>query len=110
MRGRRRCRMLKRTPDPGGDMTLIADDAVARFEALLGSEAVRSAPDDLAEFHDPYPFGDSAEFAPGAVVSPSSVEEVQAVVRVANELGVPLWTVARGKNNAYAAASPRVAR
>jgi 4-cresol dehydrogenase (hydroxylating) len=90
-------------------MTLIADDAVARFEALLGADAVRSAPEDLAEFLDPYPFGDPAEFAPGAVVSPSSVEEVQAIVRVANELGVPLWPVSRGKNNAYGGASPRLA-
>src|SRR4051812_32803164 len=90
-------------------MTLISDHAVERFAALLGPDAVRSAPEDLADFLDPYPFGDAAEFAPGAVVSPSSVEEVQAVVRTANELGVPLWTVSRGKNNAYGGASPRVA-
>jgi 4-cresol dehydrogenase (hydroxylating) len=90
-------------------MTLIADDAVARFEALLGADAVRSGPDDVGDYLDPYPFGDTAEFAPGAVVSPSSVEEVQAIVRVANELRVPLWTVSRGKNNAYGGASPRVA-
>jgi 4-cresol dehydrogenase (hydroxylating) flavoprotein subunit len=90
-------------------MTLIADDAVARFEALLGADAVRSAPEDLVDFLDPYPFGDQAEFAPGAVVSPSSVEEVQAIVRVANELRVPLWPVSRGKNNGYGGASPRVA-
>ena len=90
-------------------MTLVTDHAVERFEALLGSAAVRSAPEDLTEFLDPYPFGDQQEFAPGAVVSPSSVEEVQAVVRLANELRVPLWTVSRGKNNAYGGASPRVA-
>jgi 4-cresol dehydrogenase (hydroxylating) flavoprotein subunit len=90
-------------------MTLIEDRTVDRFEALLGSDAVRSAPEELVDFLDPYPFGDPAEFAPGAVVSPSSVEEVQGVVRVANELGVPLWTVSRGKNNAYGGASPRVA-
>src|SRR5215203_6390136 len=81
------------------DMTLIADDAVSRFEALLGADAVRSGPDDVGDYLDPYPFGDTAEFAPGAVVSPSSVEEVQAVVRIANELRVPLWATSRGKNN-----------
>ena len=90
-------------------MTLITDDAVGRFEALLGADAVRSTPEDTVEFLDPYPFGDTAEFAPGAVVSPSSVEEVQAIVRVANELRVPLWTVSRGKNNAYGGSAPRVA-
>jgi 4-cresol dehydrogenase (hydroxylating) len=90
-------------------MTLVTDHAVARFEALLGSGAVASQPEALADHLDPYPFGDRAEFAPGAVLSPSSVEEVQAIVRVANELGVPLWAVSRGKNNAYGGASPRVA-
>ena len=90
-------------------MTLITDNAVERFETLLGPGAVRSAPEDLVDFLDPYPFGDPAEFAPGAVVSPSSVQEVQAVVRLANELRVPLWTVSRGKNNAYGGAAPRVA-
>jgi 4-cresol dehydrogenase (hydroxylating) len=83
--------------------------AVDRFRALLGDGAVRAEPAHLSEFHDPYPLGDAAEFAPGAVVSPSSVEEVQAVVRVANELRVPLWATSRGKNNGYGGASPRLA-
>jgi 4-cresol dehydrogenase (hydroxylating) flavoprotein subunit len=93
--------MLEQIPD--------ISKAVGRFEAVLGAAAVRSAPEELAEFLDPYPLGDPAEFGPGAVVSPSSVEEVQAVVRVANELGVPLWPVSRGKNNGYGGSSPRVA-
>ena len=53
-------------------MTLLTDDVVERFEALLGKDAVGSSPEDLAGFADPYPFGDAGEFAPGAVVSPSS--------------------------------------
>jgi 4-cresol dehydrogenase (hydroxylating) flavoprotein subunit len=90
-------------------MTLVTDAAVSRLQELLGSDAVRAAPEQLAEYLDPYPLGDAAEFAPGAVVSPSTVEEVQAIVRVANEERVPVWPVSRGKNNAYGGASPRVA-
>lgn len=83
--------------------------AVDRFRVLLGDGAVRAEAAELSEFLDPYPLGDAAEFAPGAVVSPSSVEEVQAIVRVANELRVPLWATSRGKNNGYGGASPRLA-
>lgn len=86
------------------DLTPVVD----RLTALLGDDAVRHAPEQLAEFLDPYPLGDPAEFSPGAVVSPGSVEEVQAVVRVANELRVPLWATSRGKNNGYGGASPRL--
>ena len=39
---------------------------------------------------------------------PTTVEEVQAVVRVANEHGVPLWTHGRGMNNGYGGPAPRV--
>ncbi|HEY7966181.1 MAG TPA: FAD-binding oxidoreductase [Solirubrobacteraceae bacterium] len=89
---------------------MVSDDRlISRLEALLGDDAVRHTPEQLAEFLDPYPLGDAAEFAPGAVVSPSSVAEVQAVVRLANELGISLWATSRGKNNAYGGASPRVA-
>ena len=42
------------------------------------------------------------------MVSPASVEEVQAVVRAANKYGVPLSPVATG-NNTYGGAAPRLA-
>ncbi|OBJ99953.1 FAD-binding oxidoreductase [Mycobacterium sp. 1245852.3] len=82
---------------------------VDRFRALLGDGAVRAESAELSDFLDPYPVGDASEFAPGAVLSPSSVEEVQGIVRVANELRVPLWATSRGKNNGYGGAAPRLA-
>ena len=38
---------------------------------------------------------------PAAVVYPTSVEQVRAVVRTANEFGVPVWPVSTGKNWGY---------
>lgn len=35
---------------------------------------------------------------PSGAVRPSSVSEVQAVIRLANKYKFPLWTVSRGKN------------
>ena len=39
---------------------------------------------------------------------PTTVEEVQAVVRIANEHRVPLWTHGAGPNNGYGGPAPRV--
>jgi 4-cresol dehydrogenase (hydroxylating) len=68
---------------------------IEAFVSAVGSDAVVSSPEELAAYRDPYAFGDPDEFAPSLVVMPASVEEVQAVLRVANEHRVPLWTAAR---------------
>ena len=47
--------------------------------------------------------------APLAIALPATVEEVQAIVRLANEHKTPLWPVARGKNLGYGTAAPRMA-
>ena len=40
--------------------------------------------------------------------SPQTVEEIQAIVRIANEHRVPIWVSGVGKNNGYGGSSPRV--
>ena len=67
-----------------------------------------SDPRDLEKFHDPYPVKGHEHFAPSAVLSPGSIEEVQAIVRIANETKVPLSPISTGKNNGYGGASPRL--
>ena len=37
-----------------------------------------------------------------------TLEEVQAIVRLANEHRVPIWTTSQGRNNGYGGSSPRV--
>ena len=39
---------------------------------------------------------------------PETVEEIQAIVRIANELRIPLWTHSAGMNNGYGGPAPRV--
>ena len=39
---------------------------------------------------------------------PTSVEEIQQVLRIANETGVSLWTHSQGRNNGYGGPAPRV--
>ncbi len=88
------------------DSTFVMSDRVeSAFRAALGSEhVIRGA--DASTHHDPYPYGTSAT-TPAAVVTPGSVEEIQAVLAIAREHRVPLWTVSTGRNLGYGGAAPR---
>ena len=43
-----------------------------------------------------------------AALLPASVDEIRAILRVANEYRIPLWTVSTGRNFAYGGAAPRL--
>jgi 4-cresol dehydrogenase (hydroxylating) len=90
----------------------VSEDSVERaFEALrgaLGDHAVLTASEELREFRDPYDYQGSDEYTGSAVVMPGSTDEVRAVVRIANEHRVPLWTFGQGRNYAYGGPAPRV--
>jgi 4-cresol dehydrogenase (hydroxylating) len=82
--------------------------ATDAFAAALGDDAVITDLQTLREFRDPFAYKQSDEWDASAMVMPSSTEEVQAVVRIANEHRVPLWTFSQGRNNTYGGAAPRV--
>ena len=81
--------------------------ALRAFASAVGTDAVLTA-EQSAEFRDPYSFPGWNDHWPSAVVQPSTVEEVQAVVAVARQFKIPLWTTSMGKNNAYGGPAPRV--
>jgi len=82
--------------------------AIEALRVALGADAVLTSSENLREYRDPYDFKGSDEYTASAVVTPRSVEEVQAVLRIANELHVRLWTFGQGRNNAYGGSAPRV--
>ncbi|MEU5264765.1 FAD-binding oxidoreductase [Amycolatopsis sp. NPDC021455] len=94
------------------DAQPVDQEAVARavdaIEKALGPDAVLRSRADLDEFRDPFWILGSDDNDVAAAVLPAGVEEVQAVVRIANEFKVPLWTVSTGRNYGYGGASPRV--
>jgi len=80
--------------------------ALNAFRALLGDEFVFVG-DQMVSYRDPYPLDNDLDaFAAHAAVAPASAEQVQGVVRIAAEYGIPLWPVSRGKNFAYGGAAP----
>ncbi len=95
---------------PGGQSAASAPElpaAITELTSALGEAAVLTDPTSLGEFGDPYAPAEWTDLRPAAVVQPSSVEEVQAVVRIANEHRLTLWTVSRGKNNGYGGSAVR---
>lgn len=87
---------------------LNIDAAIRDMEAALGAEHVLTGKQDMAEFRDPFALPGVEWYEPGAVLMPSSMEEVQAVLRIANEHGTPVWTSGQGRNNGYGGAAPRM--
>ena len=82
------------------------DRALERFTSELGVEHVLTGRAELRDFRDPFAFGGWEERAPAAALLPSTVEQVQAIVRIAAEEGVPLWAHSTGRNNGYGGAGP----
>jgi 4-cresol dehydrogenase (hydroxylating) len=82
--------------------------ALERFRAAVGAEWVFSSDEDIALYRDAYsPFwGEPEERVASGAVAPSTVEEVQAVVRAANEFRVPLYPISTGRNLAYGGSAP----
>jgi 4-cresol dehydrogenase (hydroxylating) len=80
--------------------------ALRAFEKIVGAEWVLATESDRHAYLDAYALGDGLDHAASAALAPASADEVQALVRVANEHKVPLWPVGRGKNLGYGAAAP----
>ena len=93
---------------PPGMSSRDLDGALAELAAALGDQAVLRSEEAVGEFRDPYSFAAWDDFWPSAVVLPAGVEDVQAVVRIANRFRLPLWTTSMGRNNAYGGSAPRV--
>ncbi|HEY7967061.1 MAG TPA: FAD-binding protein, partial [Solirubrobacteraceae bacterium] len=86
--------------------TVNAVEAIRELATSLGEDAVVTDPEELALYRDPYDYRGSDRYSASAVVNPRSVEDVQAIVRIASRHRVPLWTIGQGRNNAYGGAAP----
>jgi len=73
--------------------------------ALLGADRVFAQEEDSAAYSDQMAFEPQAH-APSGAIAPQSVEEVQALLRLANRTGTPLWPISRGKNLGYGGSAP----
>ena len=77
--------------------------ALEAFAGAVGAEHVLTGDEQLVEFRDPFAFATWDEYTASAVVMPETVEEIQAIVRIANRIEVPLWTHSGARTTATAA-------
>lgn len=63
---------------------------------------------DPAKEHDMFHVFDKDYFVASAVIAPRKVSEVQAIMKLCNEYGIPVWPFSVGRNVGYGGAAPRV--
>src|ERR1022692_85764 len=83
-------------------------EAIKQFEEAVGKEWVFTSDEDVALYRDAYsPFwGEKNELIAAAAVAPENVEQVQKVVKIANQYKIPIYPVSTGKNLGYGGAAP----
>ena len=86
----------------------IVEQAFTAFKGIVGEQWASSLKQDREAYNDAYNPGEPLEFVSGGFVAPASVEEVQAVVKTARRLRLPIWPMSTGKNLAYGGAAPLV--
>ena len=82
--------------------------AIDRFRSVVGNDWVFTTDADVALYRDAYSplWSEEDEKVASAAVAPDSAEQVQAIVRIANELRVPLYPISTGRNLGYGGSAP----
>src|SRR5687768_10978864 len=83
-------------------------EAIRQFEGAVGKEWTFTRDEDVDLYRDAYsPFlGEEEELKASAAVAPASVEQVQAVMRIANRYKVPMYPISTGRNLGYGGSAP----
>jgi (+)-pinoresinol hydroxylase len=93
---------------PPGVTAVDFATAIAQFEAALGKEWVFTSAEDVDLYRDAYSplWHEPDEPVPSAAVAPDGVEQIQAVLKIANHYKIPLWTISTGRNLGYGGSCP----
>ena len=91
---------------PEGVAPADFEGALAAWREIVGGEWVFADTDALLPYNKKFVPDPVGRNVPLAAVAPASTEQVQAIVKVAAQFGVPLWPISTGKNMGYGQASP----
>jgi 4-cresol dehydrogenase (hydroxylating) len=86
----------------------VPAEAIDRLRAVVGPENILVSDDERDQYRDPYWNQQDRTYDSSAVVFPTGTEQVQEIVRIADEFDFPVWTSSQGRNNGYGGPSPRV--
>ncbi len=93
---------------PPGVSRADFNKVLAAWRGTVGNDWVFTSDADVNLYRDAYsPYWDEPEErVASAAVAPQTLEQVQAVVRVANQYKVPLYAISTGRNLAYGGSAP----
>lgn len=74
---------------------------VKAMRAVVGDEWVAADLDSVAPWTKEFVPDPAGQHKPVGAVAPANVEQVQALLKIANRYGQPLWPVSTGKNMGY---------
>jgi FAD/FMN-containing dehydrogenase len=99
---------IMRLPLPAGISQQEFDKAMGEFREIVGSEWTFTSEEDVLLYRDAYSplWGEPEELLPSAAVAPSTSEEVQALLRIANSYRIPMYPISTGKNLGYGGSAP----
>lgn len=95
------------SPLPLGTSQQAIREAQRAFKSALGADKVFFEQLDRNSYRDKFSVDDLAHLPAGAI-APTTVEEVRAAVKIANQYLVPLWPISRGKNLGYGGTAPQM--
>ena len=75
--------------------------AITKFEQIVGQDNVLTEEDRLTPYYKTMMPVDDAEYAASAGLQPTPTELVQAIVKVCDEHGIPVWPTSTGRNFGY---------
>ena len=91
---------------PEGVSSETFDQALTEFRQIVGPENVLVGLDETISYRKLMMAVDEMKVAPSGALMPTTVEEIQAILKVCNKYKVPVWTISTGHNFGYGSASP----
>ncbi len=91
---------------PPGLTASVFQEALRAMRAVVGTANVFSNEAELLGYHDHFAMKPVAAHLASAAAAPKNVEEIQSLLKIAREHGVPVWTVSTGRNLGYGGPAP----
>jgi hypothetical protein len=83
---------------------------LSKFLEILGEKGVILGDEHKLNYLDIFSLAENEHEVRGSpcALRPTTVEQIQGILRVANEYKIPVWTVSRGRNLGYGANAGRI--
>lgn len=97
------------TRPPGLDAATWAA-LIEEFKIILGENGTLTGHEHRIRYIDPYSeeHDEQEKRGSSATLFPTTVEHIQAILKICNKHTIPLWTVSRGRNLGYGGPAARV--